>query len=494
MKHFEIERRFVLYPCSMKRFLNQHGIEHRSILITQFYLVAKEGEVVRYRRYGDTFVRTHKFGSGLVREEHEEPIEAHEFEEALRHNRGGIIRKRRLLFELDGRTYELDSFKKPLKGLNVLEIEFEDESAAKSFELPQIFRKILAAEVTRMGDFSNGAISKSMKIPSIQTPLKKLLEQVDAREAFLKASVNVRFGPFESGAHALKTIIYSLAKTVAANRNEILLGSKDPERLHQLRVAMRKIRALFSQTPTLFEPQWRERERNRIAALMRKTGEMRDIDVYLAEMEHYRKMLPKKLHPGIDRLERYLKSKEKAERERVDRFLAGKEFAQELEALMRFAQDDSLQGLGEEAQRPVILPIKKALRLRYAKILKKGKRIDEHSPAGDYHAVRIEVKKLRYLMEFFSSILDSEAYNEMAGQLKSIQTILGKHQDLDVQREHLKFFSELSQMHDDITLEAIAELRRQMGAAERKKRAEFRKAFTGFAQTAELFRKMICKF
>ncbi len=494
MKHFEIERRYLLYPCSMKRFLKSHGIEYEEIPITQFYLVAKEGKVVRYRRYGKSYIRTVKYGSGMVREEYEESISAEEFEEALRRNRGGVIRKRRLLFSMDGRRFELDSFKKPLKGLNVLEIEFEKESDAKSFELPKIFGKILAAEVTRMSDFTNGALSKSMKVPPIETPLPRLLEEVERKKRFLKASVDVGFGPYESGAHALKAIFYSLLKSVEANREEILSGREDPERLHQLRVAMRKIRALFSQAATMFDPQWRQEHRDRIASLMRPTGAMRDIDVYLAEMEHYKKMLPKRLHPGIERLEAYLKSKEKEAKRELHRFLADKPFRQEIEKLMRFARSESLQGLGEEAMRPVILPVKRAFRLRYEKILKKGSRIDETSPAYEYHEVRIEVKKLRYLMEFFSSILDDEAYGEMAGKLKSIQTILGKHQDLDVQREHLKSFSELSQMHDDTTLEALEELRKQMGEAERKKRAEFRKEFSGFKETAELFRKMICKF
>jgi len=181
MEHLEIERRFVLYPCSMKRLLKSASLSYERSRIVQFYLVAEEGEVVRYRRRGDTFTRTVKRGSGLVRKE-------------------GVIRKVRLLFEMGGVTFELDSFKKPLKGLNILEIEFSSESEARSFKLPELFERVVAAEVTDNPDFTNGAISKRMKIPAIETPLAELLKEVGSREDFLKAAVEVKFAPYESAA------------------------------------------------------------------------------------------------------------------------------------------------------------------------------------------------------------------------------------------------------------------------------------------------------
>ncbi len=494
MKHFEIERRFVLYPCSMKRFLRNNSISSTSTLIIQFYLVAKEGEVVRYRRRDNTYIRTVKHGSGLVREEDEETITKDAFEEALARNRGGVIKKRRFVFKMDGFTFELDSFKRPLKGLNILEIEFGSESEAKSFVLPDVFKKILAEEVTDNISFTNGAISKTMRIPPIERALSELLNEAAGRKEFLKASVNVRFGPYESGAHALKVILYSLVKSVEANRSAILNGSKDPERLHQLRVAMRKIRALFSQMSALFDPIWCQKHKDSVSSLMRKTGEMRDIDVYLEEIREYGKILPEKLHPALEKLEKYLHTKEAGEREKLHRFLADEIFREEMEELAGFAANPSEEGLCADAYSPVILPVKAVLYSRYRKILKKGGRIDKHSPAHEYHAVRIDVKKLRYLMEFFSSIFDEEAYKQMAARLKSIQTILGKHQDLDVQSRHLKSFEQLPGMHDETTLEAFRFLRKQMDELQLQKRTEFRREFAGFSQTQKIFKKMICKF
>ncbi len=494
MEYLEIERRFVLYPCSMKRFLKSSSLSYDRSLIVQFYLVASEGEVVRYRRRGDTFIRTVKTGSGLVRQEHEERIPKSAFKEALRRNRGGVIRKERFVFEIGGVTFELDSFKKPLKGLNILEVEFKSESEARSFELPELFERVVAAEVTDSPDFTNGAISKRMRVPSIESPLEELLKEVNSRRDFLKATVSVKFAPYESATHAIKAILFSLVRTVQADRAAILEGTEDPERLHQLRVAMRKIRALFSQMGGLFDPLWRRKHKESLGSLMRETGDMRDIDVYLEEIEEFRKMLPKRLHAALRKMEEQLLAKRDREKKRLHHFLMSEKFEAEIEELERFAGTPSEEGLCADAFSPLIFPVKSVLESRYRKILKKGARIDKNSSADEYHAIRIDVKKLRYVMEFFSSLFDEEAYNEMAAKLKSIQTVLGKHQDLDVQSRHLESFEKLPGMRDEATLEALRVLKEQMSGMQMEKRAEFRREFRDFSKTQELFKKMICRF
>ncbi len=490
----EIERRFLLYPCSMKRFLKMHGIRYRAIPIQQFYVVADTERVERFRKLGDRYIRTCKQGSGLVRDESEEEITKDLFDAAMYRNSGGVIRKTRRIFEYRGYRFELDSFKGELRGLNVLEIEFESEAEAKGFELPEPFRHILAAEVTYKPKFTNGAISRIMRIPALETDLAALIGQIEKRPSFLKASTSISLTPFESGSHALKALFYSLLKSVDANKRAILSGDEDPERLHQLRVAMRKLRALLSQMTPLFDATWLETHKLKLAGLMRQTGEKRDIDVYLLHIPLYKSMISEKLHPGIDALEAYLLHQVKEKEEALKQFLRSGPFSDEMAILTDFATSENMEGLSGRATGPLIIEVKSALRKRYKKVLKKGSEIDADSEAHRYHMVRIDVKKLRYMMEFFASILDNEAYSMMLKKLKTIQTILGEHQDLDVQRHHLKAFTELPELHTDETITAVEALRQTMAKLEMEKRSEFRDAFREFAKTGELFHKMVCKF
>ncbi|WP_456450492.1 CHAD domain-containing protein [Hydrogenimonas sp.] len=494
MKHLEIERRYLLYPCSAKRLLEKLGVAYEALSLRQFYLVADAKRVERYRQVGKRYILTRKRGSGLSREEEEHAIDRETFEEALAKNEGGLIVKKRFVFTYEGRRYELDSFRKRLKGLNILEIEFASVQEARAFELPEPLARVAAAEVTERPDFTNGAISRSMQIPSLQTPLRVLLGRIDARKSFLKASTPVDFGAFESGGHAVKALLYTLLKSVEANREAILSGNEDPERLHQLRVAMRKQRALLSQMRALFEPGWAEAHKSRLAELMRQTGDKRDLDVYLQQIPYYRSLLPERHHAGLAKLEAYLRAHYDKEAQALRRFLHGDDFTGEMAVLERFCRNEGMEGLSEPARRPVVFEVKRALRQRWRKVLKKGSAIDRHAPAGAYHMVRIDVKKLRYMMEFFAAIFEPDAYAAMLKRLKAIQTILGEHQDLDVQRRHLADFARLEELHDEKTLAAIAALRETMAKLEAKKRKEFRETFESFEETGELLRTMVCHY
>lgn len=492
MKHLEIERRYLLYPCSAKRLLRRLGVAYEKVPMRQFYLVADRDRAERYRQEGDRYVRTVKRGSGLAREEEEEPIGRERFEAALAQNRGGIVVKNRYIFEYEGHRYELDAFKGRFKGLVILEIEFPDTRTARAFSLPGPLASRVVAEVTEDPRFTNGALSRSGRIPAIESDLARLLARIDNRENFLKASTDVPLSAFESGRHAVKALLYTLTRSVEANREAILSGDDDPERLHQLRVAMRKERALLAQLASLFDEGWAHSHKRRLAELMRETGAKRDLDVYLGQIETYRSLLESRYHEGIGRLEAYLRSRYEAQERALLDVLRSDAFVEEVAQLKRFCRDDGPEGLDEKANAPVVFAVKKALKKRYQRVLKKGAAIDAESPAHLYHALRIEVKKLRYLMEFFAALFEPDAYGRMLKRVKKIQSVLGDHQDLEVQRAHLKAFAELEELHDAPTRRAIEALRKVLASLEEKRRREFRSLFAELSGSDELFSRMIC--
>jgi len=482
MSNLEIERKFLLYPCSMKCFLKKEGLEWEAIKIEQFYLLADESGAERYRKYGNRYIKTIKRGSGLVREEKEVEISKTLYEEAKRQNSSGVIKKVRRVVKFDDYTFEIDSFKKPFKGFNLLEVEFKSEADAKAFELPDIFKEILVAEVTENRDFTNGALSRSMKIPSIETDLKDIFAQIDKREDFLKASTNVVFSAYESGYNAVKAIFYTLLKTIEANRDAILHREYDPERLHQLRVAMRKLRALLSQMKSLFSPDWRDEHKEKLAYLMRQTGEQRDIDVYLEAIPNYKQMLSEELRNGLNELEDYLAKKSKESKDELINFLQSELFNKELETLFEFCRSEESIGLSRKCSEPVIIEVEYAIRKRYKRILNKGNSLNKNSLAHEYHLLRIDVKKLRYIIEFFSSLFNKDGYDNLLKRLKTIQSVLGEHQDLEVQSSYLKELSRLPELDNHKTITALNELRKTMAHMEEQKRQEFRDIFKFFTK------------
>ena len=74
---------------------------------------------------------------------------------------------------------------------------------------------------------------------------------------------------------------------------------------------------------------------------------------------------------------------------------------------------------------------------RNKKVLKFGQRVLITASDELLHQLRIEGKKLRYLLEFFSSLFAQEKIQYLVRKLKLLQDNLGDFNDLGIQQERL---------------------------------------------------------
>ena len=158
MKNQEIERRFLLPPCRVKKLLKYLNIKASKKRFIQFYLPDKRWSI-RYRQIENRYIRTIKIGEGLIRQEIEKEVSKKEFKKAFKRSVGVAIIKDRYSFFYKGNFYELDSFKGELKGLVMLEIEFKDLKSAKEFTLPKALGKITLRELTDDRNFTNHSLA-----------------------------------------------------------------------------------------------------------------------------------------------------------------------------------------------------------------------------------------------------------------------------------------------------------------------------------------------
>jgi CHAD domain-containing protein len=70
---------------------------------------------------------------------------------------------------------------------------------------------------------------------------------------------------------------------------------------------------------------------------------------------------------------------------------------------------------------------------------KRARRIDKHSPADDYHEVRIRAKRLRYTLDAFAGLYGAPAQRYVQA-LARLQTVLGDYHDSMVREQR---FTEL---------------------------------------------------
>ena len=109
-----------------------------------------------------------------------------------------------------------------------------------------------------------------------------------------------------------------------------------------------------------------------------------------------------------------------------------------------------------------------------------GGKISSHSKDSKYHKLRIQCKKLRYLLEFFSSLFPEEKISILVSQLKTLQDNLGLFNDLSVQQETLKNYSQKPAFNTKLVL-ALGILIGKLHEEQLEVKKKFRNIFTKFS-------------
>ena len=190
---------------------------------------------------------------------------------------------------------------------------------------------------------------------------------------------------------------------ISANRAGVL-RSEDPEYLHQLRVGLRRLRSALRAFRDLLPKKEAERLARRTRRVMRKLGDARDWDVFVAwlESEEPPRAL---LH---------------AARRQRDRAKASARIAisrMEFEPLAAKSRSE-----------PVTAFAAASLGRMQRKARRQARRMD-WDDAGERHALRVRVKRLRYASEFFG---------RRHGGLERLQDVLGELNDVEVARRLLR--------------------------------------------------------
>jgi triphosphatase len=198
---------------------------------------------------------------------------------------------------------------------------------------------------------------------------------------------------------------------------------EDPEELHQLRVAARRIDATLG----LFKRQLPAallRARKTTKAVLRSLGAARDVDVQLAELARYCANLPEQERAAAEPLRVYLESERSRARARMVRALDSEPTRRWLDTLMQAAAESADMNGADPAL--VIMP--ERVQRRFRKLRKSVGRLRSKSSMEDYHQVRRRAKQLRYATECGAGLFGKPA-DDLLKALRRLQDRLGAHQD-----------------------------------------------------------------
>lgn len=252
---------------------------------------------------------------------------------------------------------------------------------------------------------------------------------------------NIQLNAQERADRALQLILIKLYHTIQLNEPGIK-NDIDSEFLHDYRVAIRRTRSALSQIKHVLPQNLVEKFRKDFFWLGTITNPCRDLDVHLLNLDTYTASLPENMRNDLQPLRDFLQHLDKREYEKLKNNLASSRY-QKFKKIWSTFLDADLSAVKSAANsdKPVALVARKTIWRVYNHILKQGDFIEPASPSTKYHALRKTCKKLRYLMEFFTSLFPEKEIKLLLKTLRSLQDNLGEFQNMEVHTQAMKEFS-----------------------------------------------------
>ncbi len=336
--------------------------------------------------------------------------------------------------------------------------------------------------------------------PASRPLVDQALGAVGGAAGATSSKVRVSLRSQQRAGEAVATVLTALREVIEANL-EGAIADIDSEFLHDLRVSVRRSRAVLRQCRVVFAPAEHggaAHFRSELRWCQQVTGDARDLDVYVLEWGEYRAMLPAPMRRDLDPALKVLRRR---------RLVAHGEMVRALRSQRALALRadwasflERLAGAPLKDRPAAVMPIGELagerIETMYKRMVKMGKAIDSSSPPQDYHELRKKGKELRYLLELFaiplySSSDEVEIVKAMIKSLKALQDVLGRHQDRVVQ------VAALRSLRDEVSalpggpgaLMAMGALVVALRSDEQAARDEFAQRFAAFASRSQ--RKLV---
>ena len=228
---------------------------------------------------------------------------------------------------------------------------------------------------------------------------------------------------------AVNAIYRSCWKQWRSNEPAAIDG-RDPEGVHQLRVGLRRARSATTLFKTVLieeNSSWISSEAKWSLSLL---GPARDWDVFLTELLHpIRSGMPE--DPHLQVLEVLAAGARARAYDAVRAGLSSDRYQKFCEDFEHCLNTQSLTVSNGKGAEPLSRLAKGLLSKRHKRAMALGKNFESLSP-DERHRLRIALKKLRYAVEFFSSLYGAKKTSRYTQALKCMQDDLGHLNDVSV--------------------------------------------------------------
>jgi len=297
--------------------------------------------------------------------------------------------------------------------VNELELELKSGAASRLFDLAlKLLQDVPLAVENRSKAERGFALARGDRPAPIKATPPSLSTDMTVNGAFM-------------------AVIWASLAHLQANERGMLAGD-DPEYLHQMRVALRRLRSAFSVFAPLFPAEMIGPMRSALKWLGASLGPARDWDVFLTET------LPPVHaefgeHAALAAFGEQCRALRQAAARRARRTVASQRYQRLVLTLAGWLTAEQWSAQMDETGRsrlnaPVLEYASAVLGERYGRVRKRGRKLARLSPA-ELHRLRIAIKKFRYATDFFAGLYEGKRARETLKRLSRLQNILGAIND-----------------------------------------------------------------
>lgn len=242
--------------------------------------------------------------------------------------------------------------------------------------------------------------------------------------------------PEEPSREAVRDIVRRML-ALARQQEQGIIDDIDTEFLHDYRICIRKIRSIFTLMKGVYTESDTARLKNQYGSLARPTNQLRDLDVYLLDRANYIALLPDNLREGLNTFFEGVQQERRLAHQRLCKHLKSKSYRRKIAAFEAFFTEPDDQPASRFSAHPIKDLSSKRIYHRYRRIRKASRAITPATPDAVIHEIRIECKRLRYMLEFFGELYPHDELDAVVKDLKQVQSSLGLYNDYALQQGSL---------------------------------------------------------
>lgn len=251
---------------------------------------------------------------------------------------------------------------------------------------------------------------------------------------------------------SVSKIILDLLKTVRENESGVI-EDLDTEFLHDYRVNYKKVRSLLSLIRAVYPSEDTKRWKSIIKVIISTTDHLRDLDSLLQGEQEYKNALPISLHKGLQPMLNDLRKQRYEALREVIISIKSPANKQRYEGLCQAFEDSHKLPESKNSGKPLQEMIKNTIYKRYRKVSKLGKMIEGNSKDEILLELRLEFKKLLYLLEFFGELFPADEIKKIVSSFNRTQTYLEKFKDFTIQQDYmLDYLNNKSKVSRELSL------------------------------------------